>query len=174
MPCRTRPPQGAGFRPTFRNLNEFSLHTSNHHRSRLSRWRAALLPLASAAMITTASAAEPYGDWLTADRDSRVRITRCGSNLCGSLAWLSEPNDENSKPKRDIYNPDDSLRGRPVLGMPLLLGLKRDGDRWVGKIYNPENGKTYDAQLRQLSDKSLELQGCVGFIFCEKQVWTRD
>ncbi len=146
------------------------------HRNRLAAFRAALAPTAIAGLIviTGAQAAEPYGDWLTADRESRIRISKCGGNLCGSLAWLSEPNDENGHPKRDIYNPDDILRGRPVMGIPILLGLKRDGDHWVGKIYNPENGKTYDASFRQLADKSVEVEGCVGFIFCEKQIWTRD
>jgi uncharacterized protein (DUF2147 family) len=136
--------------------------------------RVACAAVAIIALTLAAGAVEPYGDWLTVDRDSRVRITKCGPSLCGTLAWLSEPNDENGKPKRDIYNPDDALRGRPVMGIPILLGLKRDGDHWAGKIYNPENGKTYDARLRQLTDRSLELEGCVGFVFCEKQIWTRD
>jgi uncharacterized protein (DUF2147 family) len=150
------------------------LPKSRSPRCRLSQVSVALTGAAILAFINAAAAAEPYGNWLTVERDSRIKITRCGSSLCGTLAWLSEPNDENGKPKQDIYNPDDTLRGRPVMGIPILLGLRRDGDHWAGKIYNPENGKTYDVRLRQLNDTSLELEGCVGLIFCEKQIWTRD
>jgi uncharacterized protein (DUF2147 family) len=117
---------------------------------------------------------EPYGTWLTVDRDSRIKLTRCGANLCGNVIWLSEPNNDDGSPKRDIYNPDASLRGRPVMGIQILQDLAPDGDHWVGKIYNPENGKTYQATFRMISAKRAELEGCAAVIFCEKQIWTKD
>jgi uncharacterized protein (DUF2147 family) len=130
--------------------------------------------LALAMNTNLADAAEPYGNWLTVDRDSRVRLTKCGANLCGHLVWLSEPNNDDGSPKRDIYNPDQALRGRPVMGIPILLGLAPDGDHWTGRIYDPENGNTYQATFRLLDDKRAIVEGCWNMIFCEKQIWTRD
>ncbi|MCY3672067.1 MAG: DUF2147 domain-containing protein, partial [Alphaproteobacteria bacterium] len=41
-----------------------------------------------------------------------------------------------------------------------------------GRIYNPENGKTYRSNLRLKGADTLRVSGCV-FIFCETQIWTR-
>ena len=46
-------------------------------------------------MIARAYAANPLGTWYTEDRDSQVRINKCGSALCGTLVWLKIPNDAN-------------------------------------------------------------------------------
>jgi uncharacterized protein (DUF2147 family) len=132
------------------------------------------LGLALSILSGAAFADEPYGTWLTVDRDSRIKLSRCGSNLCGNLVWLSEPNNDDGTPKRDVYNPDAGLRNRLVMGIQILLGLSPEGDHWAGKIYNPEDGKTYQATFRMIDAKRAELQGCAAVIFCEKQIWTKD
>ena len=45
-----------------------------------------------------ARAAEPFGLWATEDGESKIKITPCGPKLCGTLAWLKEPNDAAGKP----------------------------------------------------------------------------
>ena len=139
-------------------------------------WRRPVLRVSFALSIlsSAAFADESYGTWLTVDRDSRIKLTRCGSNLCGNLIWLSEPNNDDGSPKRDVYNPDVALRGRLVMGIQILLGLAPEGDHWSGKIYDPEDGKTYQATFRMIDAKRAELQGCAAVIFCEKQIWTKD
>jgi uncharacterized protein (DUF2147 family) len=132
------------------------------------------LTLFAATLNTSAIADEPYGNWLTSDRDSELKLSKCGSNLCGHLTWMSEPNDDDGSPKRDIYNPDPAQRGRLVIGIAILLGLSLEGDHWVGKIYNPQDGKTYQATFRLIDAKRAELQGCAAVIFCQTQIWTRD
>jgi uncharacterized protein (DUF2147 family) len=132
------------------------------------------LSFALSVLSGAAFADEPFGTWLTVDRDSRIKLTRCGSNLCGNLVWLSEPNNDDGSPKRDNFNPDASLRGRLVMGIQILQGLVPEGGHWVGKIYNPEDGKTYQATFRVIDAKRAELQGCAAVIFCEKQIWTKD
>jgi Uncharacterized protein conserved in bacteria (DUF2147) len=85
-------------------------------------------------------------------------------------------------PGRDTENPDPALRGRPTLGIPILLGLRpvveqrAEGPQtiWRGQIYNSRNGKTYDASIKPVDADTLHLEGCVlGGLFCGGQSWTR-
>lgn len=123
----------------------------------------------------TASAADPIGVWLVADGSAQIQIENCGGSLWGVVVWEKTPGyDEN--------NPNPSLRGRPVLGIPILLGLRPgvkqtwEGPRqaWLGHVYNAKNGETYDVDVRLTSPDVLHLEGCVlGGIFCGGQDWTR-
>jgi uncharacterized protein (DUF2147 family) len=43
---------------------------------------------------------------------------------------------------KDIENPDPAKKGRPILGMPILLAMApTKPNRWEGEIYNSNNGK---------------------------------
>ena len=44
--------------------------------------------------------------------------------------------------------------------------------RLEGRIYNPENGRTYRASLKLRSPDILEVKGCL-LIVCDTQVWRR-
>jgi uncharacterized protein (DUF2147 family) len=122
------------------------------------------------------ASADPVGTWLTEGGRSRVRVGPCGSALCGTVVWLKEPDDpDTGKPKVDKKNADASKRGRPLVGVAILLNAKPSGsNKWVGQVYNAEDGKTYDGTLTEVSPTSLKLEGCAlaGFI-CKSQVWTR-
>ena len=52
--------------------------------------------------------------------------------------------------------------------------MKPEDDYWKGTVYNPQNGKTYDATLKILSHSEVELKGCVAYILCGGQKWTRE
>lgn len=118
----------------------------------------------------------PTGTWLTEDGRARVRTQGCNSDatrLCGFIVWGSQPLDENGKPKIDLYNPDPAKQGRPQLGHQMLLGLKPNSDgRFEGKIYNAENGKTYDVTVWSDRPSTLTVKGCM-LVFCASQTWKR-
>jgi uncharacterized protein (DUF2147 family) len=144
------------------------------------RFQAAIITTGISALLLAGSAGlamanDPLGQWTTENGKGRVRITNCGAALCGNLAWLSEPNDDKGQPKKDIHNVDESKRARPMLGVPILLSMAKDGDkRWKGNIYNAEDGKTYTAYLTPESDTKLKVEGCVlGGLVCKTQIWTR-
>ncbi|WP_395714900.1 DUF2147 domain-containing protein [Reyranella sp.] len=60
-----------------------------------------------------------------------------------------------------------------MIGLPILSGLAPTaGGVWSGRIYNPEDGKTYSATLRRTAPDTLFVEGCVLFI-CQKQVWRK-
>ncbi len=140
-----------------------------------------LVALVSAVLVwfvlsAAASAqSEILGRWVPPEQDSVVEIYPCGEQLCGRITDLDEPLAD-GRPKVDINNREESLRGRPILGMELLAGFVRKGpgDFRDGHIYNPRDGKLYKAVLTLLEDGTLKLRGYVGVPALGKtQIWTR-
>ena len=95
------------------------------------------------------------------------------TTLCGTVRWLWDAVDDKGRPRLDVQNTNASLRNRPLIGLPILSGLApAAGGAWSGRIYNPEDGKTYSATLRRTAPDTLLVEGCVLFI-CQKQVWRK-
>jgi uncharacterized protein (DUF2147 family) len=134
-----------------------------------------LILVACSLMLACASAAaaDPQGDWLVEDKTAQIEIENCGGSLWGVVIWERTPG-------RDTENPDASLRSRPTLGMPILLGMRPvvpsgpEGMVWRGQIYNSRNGRTYEASIKLVNPDVLHLEGCVlGGLFCGGQNWVR-
>lgn len=108
--------------------------------------------------------------------ESHVEIYSCGELLCGRIAKLDEPLDEDGNEKVDKHNPEPSLRSRPLLGMDLIAGFARAGKRkWEdGTIYDPRDGKTYKCVMKLQRDGTLKVRGYLGIPLLGKTVeWTR-
>jgi uncharacterized protein (DUF2147 family) len=139
----------------------------------------AVLAMATPVLIANAGQ-EPSsatGPWLTEDHRGVIDIERCGDGtLCGRLVWMQPTPEDRGKPAIDGHNPSTELRTRPLCGLVILGGFKQISEReWRdGWIYDPENGKTYHAQITLATDTSLELRGYVGIpLFGATQLWTR-
>ncbi|MBX7056909.1 MAG: DUF2147 domain-containing protein [Leptospirales bacterium] len=120
------------------------------------------------------------GTWTTQSGNARVQIYKCGSNYCGKIVWLREPNYPAGdamagQPKVDRENPDQSKRTRPIMGLNLVWGFSYDDGEWSGgRIYNPEEGKTYSCTLTLESPNRLKVRGYIGVSLIGKtQYWTR-
>ena len=106
------------------------------------------------------------GLWTTAGGNARVKIakrvetveTKEGTTeevrYDGKIVWVSEvnygPDDpEAGKPRRDRENPDESKRDQPLVGLEMVANFTYGGENlWKdGKIYDPENGRTYKCQM---------------------------
>ena len=124
---------------------------------------------------TPAFAADAVGTWYTGDKESQVRTVNCGGALCGNLIWLKEPNDPaTGRPKTDKHNADASKQSRPLLGAPIVLGMKPSGPgQWTGDVYNASDGKIYSGSFTLTGPNSADLKGCVLSILCKTQTWTR-
>lgn len=124
-----------------------------------------------------AAAAEPTGTWLTEDGRARVRTELCGpqnANLCGYVVWGQKPLDDTGNPRTDKANPDPQKQARLVLGHQLILGLKPNAERhYEGKIYNADNGKSYDVTVWSDGPDDLTVKGCMLVLFCGSQSWKR-
>lgn len=109
--------------------------------------------------------------WRTQTGSGLVQLERCeGQRLCGSIVRVLTPGQADA---RDANNPDPALRVRPVLGLRILSGLTAspDGVWRGGRIYNPEDGRSYRSEVRLGSDGRLEVKGCLGPV-CQTQRWT--
>ena len=115
------------------------------------------------------------GEWYTTDNAGKVKIYDCDGKLCGKITWLDEPYEEDGSEKRDINNPDDRFHDRPIIGMDILHGFtKSDDNKWEGgKIYDPENGKTYSCKMT-LDGDVLNVRGFVGFsLLGRTEIWKK-
>lgn len=117
---------------------------------------------------------DPIGVWLTQAGDARVRVSRCGDELCGTVVWLKDKIDPTTgRPFTDNKNPDPALAKRPMIGLPLFLGMKPAGQgKWSGQIYNADDGRTYVSHLSISEPSTLKVDGCVGAL-CGSESWTR-
>jgi uncharacterized protein (DUF2147 family) len=133
---------------------------------------AAVLSLAA----TPALAADPVeGDWLVQGGGAKVRIARCAGKpdrMCGVFTWLKS--EKPGQPLLDAKNPNPQLRSQRLVGSTFIRDFRRVSEgRWTGgKIYSPEEGKTYDSKIRINPDGTLKLEGCV-LVVCQAQTWRR-
>lgn len=112
-----------------------------------------------------AQAATPVGRWYAEGGAAEVEIRACGERLCGHVAWLRAPFDENGCTMRDAHNPDPALRRRPLVGLPILADLRPAGDGGVwsdGTIYDPTSGRTYRCTVELAADDRLRVRGYLG------------
>ena len=133
------------------------------------------------ALITAAAGAwaqgSPVGLWKTIDDETKqekslVRIAESGSALAGRIEKLLDPSKQDSK--CDLCT--DARKDKPVLGMSIIEGVKKNPDEpyWdSGTILDPNNGKTYKLRLTPKDGgKTLEVRGYMG-PFYRNQTWQR-
>jgi uncharacterized protein (DUF2147 family) len=118
----------------------------------------------------------PIGTWIDHTGRGAVEIEQCGSELCGRIVWLKDPNDKQGQPLRDGNNPDRGMRARSICGLPIIGGLKRqrDGSWDEGWIYDPEQGESFDVEIRIRGADGLQVMGYKGLKFLSETFqWKR-
>ena len=98
------------------------------------------------------AAPSPLGVWLTEEKEDKVRIEACGSNLCGYAI--------------------DGKTGQNA--DKVLVNMKPTGAKWSGRIHDPNGGSSYDSTIALRGANKLRVQGCAfGGMMCGGQTWTR-
>ena len=66
----------------------------------------------------------------------------------------------------------DDRKNKPILGMEVVRGLKKDGNEFTGgTITDPKTGKTYKCTITRSGDK-LNVRGYIGFsLIGRSQTW---
>ncbi len=121
----------------------------------------------------------PVGVWkniddVTGQALALIEISANGGVLEGRIVRLFRRPDEEQNPL--CAKCTDSQHERPVLGMTILTGLKKDGDEWDdGAILDPNNGKMYSCKIALVDGGTkLEVRGFIGIsLFGRTQVWER-
>ncbi len=125
------------------------------------------------------AAADPkeVGVWYDDTGKGAVKIEICTpTTLCGKIYWLKEPMADDGKPKIDRFNPEPTMRTRPICGMPVLGDLEKisDGGFDNGWVYDPKEGKSYSVALDLVGPDTLKVTGYKGMRFLGKSfIWTR-
>ena len=123
--------------------------------------------------LSAASAADPTGTWLTQQGDAQVRVTKCGSGMCGTIVWLREPIDPRTgKPQVDDKNSNPALRNRKIIGLRIFSMAPDGNGGYAGSIYNADDGQTYRSRIVLRSAAQLEVQGCAGPL-CGSEQWSK-
>ena len=115
------------------------------------------------------------GEWYTDSEKSIVEIQKCDYTYCGKITWLKEPTYEDGTEKIDKENPNPSKRNTPIIGLTIVQGFRYKGkNKWGdGKIYDPENGKTYSCKMK-LENNKLKVRGFIGIsLIGRTTVWKK-
>ena len=142
------------------------------------RWLIGLAMAALAIGVVNVSAetvGDPSGLWLTEAGDAKIRVSHCGRGLCGVIVWLKTPIDpKTGRPQVDDKNVNPALASRPIIGINIFSAMTPDAtNKWSGRIYNADDGKTYASEVAVSGARKLEVRGCVMAILCGGETWTR-
>ena len=125
----------------------------------------------------TAALNSPVGLWKTVDDKtgqvkSIVEIRDVNGELEGRVVKLFNP----PEPHPVCLKCTGDLKDKPVMGMQILWGMRREGDEWTGgRILDPENGEIYRCTMSVEDDgKTLNVRGFIGLsIFGRTERWVR-
>ncbi|MDR6641584.1 uncharacterized protein (DUF2147 family) [Luteibacter sp. 1214] len=138
----------------------------------------AALALVASALPAFAATDTPVGKWKTIDDKTHevksiVEITEHGGLLEGKVVEVLK---SDHGPHPVCSECDGERNNKPIEGMTIMWGLKKDGDEWSGgQILDPAKGKIYKVTLK-LEDggKKLDVHGYIGFsLIGRSQEWVR-
>jgi len=94
----------------------------------------------------------PVGDWQTEGKGA-VRITRCGTALCGY-----------------VLNSSSDDRGEAV-----LINMKpKDDTQWTGNVYSHDSGDSFYGTMKLKTPNTLRVEACALYRFyCSGNNWSR-
>lgn len=119
-----------------------------------------LLPAAAALVLATSAAAvnanDPHGVWLRPEGGEQFSFYDCGGLLCAKVIAVKKAEDQGS------------------VGTVILRGAVKSGaNEWKGKLYNADDGKTYDGFITVKTPNELTLKGCLWGVLCSGETWKR-
>jgi uncharacterized protein (DUF2147 family) len=125
-----------------------------------------------------AQASSPVGRWRSFDDKTGqpkaiIEITEVNGELQGKIDRVFSPPAPNLNPVCDQCPGD--RKGKPVLGMQILWGMKKDGNEYGGgRIYDLDAGKEFRGKVKLVDGgKKLDVRGSVG-PFGRTVTWTRE
>lgn len=129
------------------------------------------LGAASAQTPTAAGLWTTFND-STGKPDGLVRIDEIDGEFLGTVVEVFSATTPN--PICDLC--EGALKDKPIIGMTILRGLRRDGNGYGGGIIlDPDEGRTYRCTAMLLDGgRKLEVRGYVGLpLLGRTQTWVR-
>jgi uncharacterized protein (DUF2147 family) len=121
----------------------------------------------------------PVGVWQTIDDKTGQpkALVQISQDADGTLSGkIVKGLGANDPPDRKCDQCTDYRKDQPMLGMTIVEGMKRDGDKYDGgKILDPENGSVYKCQMHTESNgQKLVVRGYIGIsLIGRSQTWNR-
>jgi len=104
--------------------------------------------------------------WISEGSDVGLKfdIFQLDGTYFGKLVWASTMFEADGKTaKKDGKNPDQTLRSRSRQNIVNVTNLTYDdGEYTGGKLYNPDDGRTYSLKAKLKSINQLEFRGYLG------------
>ncbi|MFZ4679179.1 MAG: DUF2147 domain-containing protein [Flavobacterium sp.] len=117
-----------------------------------------------------------FGKWKSVDDETGmengiVEIYEKAGKVYGRIIEILEK--EKKHLKCEICEGED--KNKPVLGLVIIKGLKKNGDFYEGgKITDPKNGKSYHCKMNLEGKDKLIVRGYIGIsLFGRSQTWFR-
>ncbi len=106
----------------------------------------------------------PTGVWMWDDGRAAVEFHACGGALCGRVVWVIQEAEANAAPLLDDKNPDAALRTRRICGLDYITELKhtKQGDWENGRIYDFNDGASYDLDIDSVDSDHVKMRGYKG------------
>jgi uncharacterized protein (DUF2147 family) len=101
------------------------------------------------------------GVWESEEKNLHMEMFEESGHFSGRMLWFRCASDSIMRTYRDINNPDHKLCTRPLVGLKLVEQLTYKGDdTWgSGKVYDPNSGYTYDAQIQLIGPNTAVVRG---------------
>ena len=115
------------------------------------------------------------GKWINEDGTARFEMFEQSLKYFARIIWISQPLNEKNELKKDIHNPDKTLRNRPILNLIILKDFIYDSKQQYcsgGTIYAPEKGVEANCILRLNTKNELIITAFKG-IFKITKKWKR-
>ncbi|MGB1237983.1 MAG: DUF2147 domain-containing protein [Pseudomonadales bacterium] len=133
------------------------------------------LLLTSTMVLASAAPDNIIGRWQSEDKEAIFEFYKHGEHYASKLVYGKQVVEADGKTsKKDIHNPDPSLRDRDILGIVNIQGLTYKNARYsAGKIYDARTGKLYDCKV-EIKEGALYLRGYLGVSWLgQTSVWHR-
>jgi len=108
--------------------------------------------------------------------DYKIEVFKAGNTYSAKLLWSKEMFEADGKtPKKDVKNPNEKLRSRPLQGLTHITDLiYKDGEYVDGKLYSVQDGNTYSFKGKLKGPNDLETRGYKGIPLVGKSFkWKR-
>lgn len=103
--------------------------------------------------------------------DSYVEIYQKDGIAYAKIIEVTDKNEQNAR----CSLCEGPRKNRPILGMNILTGLKKNGEEWSrGFVLDPRNGKEYNCYIKLVNKNKLKIRGYIGIsLFGRNIYWSR-
>lgn len=104
-----------------------------------------------------------HSTWIRPYSNVKMETSECGGKLCGWVVWAT-PDAEQDAREGGVQK---------LVGTELLQDYRQTAsNRWQGRVFVPDMGRTFYSTITQIDPDALKISGCImGGLLCKSQVW---